>query len=71
MVMKPQIPGNIVYLKPVAVADLPAEVQEQAVGVEQIFAVHNADGRQIALVADRGVAIELARRHDMVAMTLH
>ncbi|NDV01985.1 DUF1150 family protein [Pseudoroseicyclus tamaricis] len=62
---------NVVYVKPVAVADLPEEVQAQAEGRETLFAVHNADGRQLALVIDQKLAFALAREHDMVPLTIH
>ncbi len=62
---------NVVYVKPVAVADLPAEVREQAGDLERLFAVHNADGVQLALVADRRLAFLLARQHDMAPVTVH
>lgn len=61
----------IVYVKPVAVAELPEEVQENAEGLEQIFAVHDAEGQQLALVADRALAFHLARQHDKSPMTVH
>ena len=63
--------SKLVYVKPVAVADLPEEVQEQAEGLEVLFAVHDSDGQQLALVADRGLAFTLARQHDMHPVTLH
>ncbi len=62
---------NMVYVKSVAVADLPEEVQEAAGDRTQIFAVHNAQGEQLALVADRTLAFVLARQHDMQPMTVH
>ncbi|WP_373353326.1 DUF1150 family protein [Pseudoroseicyclus sp. CXY001] len=62
---------NVVYVKPVDVADLPEEVQAQAEGRERLFAVHNSDGRQLALVIDEKLAFALAREHDMVPMTIH
>lgn len=68
---KPQIPTNMVYLKPVLVADLPEEIQQQAEGHTEIFAVHDAEGKQIALVVDKGLAVALARQNDMVPVTLH
>ena len=52
----PEGPNRIVYVRPVAVADLPPEVQVQAGGLQTIYAVHDADGAQIALVADRRTA---------------
>lgn len=62
---------NLVYVKPVAVSELPSEVQEQAGELETIFAVHNSEGEQLALVANQSLAFELARQNDMTAVTLH
>lgn len=64
---------GIVYVRPVAVDDLPAEVQAQAEagGLKQLFAVHNAEGERLALVADRAMAFVLARQHDMTPVTVH
>lgn len=63
--------GNLIYLKPVATADLPQEVQDQAGSQETLFAVHNTKGEQVALVADPVVASELAVANDMTLVTLH
>ena len=63
-------PG-IVYVKSVDVSDLPTDVQEQAGGREQLFALHDADGAQLALVADRRMAEALARQNDMEPLTVH
>ena len=62
---------NMVYVKPVEVADLPEEVREQAGDLTRIFAVYDTEGEQIALVADRKLAFHLARQHDKVPMTVH
>ena len=62
---------NIVYLKALDVADLPQDLQEQADGAETIYAVHNTDGEQVALVADPAVASHLAAQHDMRLVTVH
>lgn len=62
---------HIVYVKAVATADLPLEVQEQADGIETLYSVHDADGEQIALVADPRMAQELARQHDKAAVSVH
>lgn len=62
---------KVVYVKAVQVADLPDEVQASADGLEQLYAVHDADGQQLALVADRKLAFVLARQHDMTPMTVH
>jgi len=64
-------PGNIVYVRPVLVADLPSEVREQAEGIETLFAVHNAAGERLALVRDRKLAFVLARQNDMSPVHVH
>lgn len=64
--------GNrVVYVKSVAVAELPDEVREAAGDREELFAVHDSDGQQLALVADRQMAFILARQHDMQPVTVH
>ena len=62
---------RMVYVKPVLVSDLPSEVQEQIDGVKQLFAVHDAEGQQLALVAGRRLAFDLARQHDYSPQALH
>lgn len=63
--------GKIVYVRPVDVADLPAEVQEQAAGLKRIYALHDANGERIALVKDRWMAFALARDNDMAPVNVH
>jgi hypothetical protein len=62
---------RMVYVKAVDVADLPTEVQEQAEGIEQLFAVHDADGQQLALVAEKALAFVLARQNDYSPQQVH
>jgi hypothetical protein len=62
---------RIVYVRSVAVADLPQEVQSQALGLETIYAVHDAQGERIALVKDRSLAFMLARQNDMAPVSVH
>lgn len=61
----------IVYVREILVADLPEEVQEQAAGLETIFAVHRANGERVALVADKRMAFALARQNDMAPVSVH
>jgi hypothetical protein len=61
----------IVYVRPVSVEDLPDGVKEQAQGLKTIYAVHNAEGEQLALVKDRALAYVLARQHDMNPVAVH
>lgn len=68
------LPGGedrIVYVRPVNVVDLPAEVQEAAEGAELIYAVHNSDGERLALVRDRKMAFILARQNDLAPVNVH
>lgn len=67
----PESAQALVYVKAVNVADLPQEVQDEADGREQLFALHNADGEQLALVADRHMAYVLARQNDLSPVTVH
>ncbi len=67
----PEADRQIVYVKAVDVADLPEEVQEQAGDLQQLYAVHDAMGQQLALVADRRMAFVLARQYDMQPVTVH
>lgn len=62
---------GLVYIKAVNVADLPSKLREAAGDKERIYAVHKADGEQVALVADRNLAFMLARQHDMEPVTVH
>ena len=65
-------PGErIVYVRPVDVADLPEELRAQVGGLSTIYAVHDADGAQLALVADRRLAFALARQNDFAPVNVH
>ncbi|SFD88692.1 DUF1150 family protein [Roseivivax sediminis] len=63
--------GRTVYVRPVAVAELPDEVKSQADGLDTLYAVHRADGERLALVKDRGMAFVLARQNDLAPVTVH
>ena len=63
--------GGIVYVRPVAVADLPDALQEQVEGLTTIYSVHKASGERLALVANRALAFALAREHDMAPVSVH
>lgn len=62
---------SIVYVRPVAVADLPEAVRNQAEGLERLYAVHSAKGEQLALVRDRALAYVLARQNNMTPVAVH
>lgn len=62
---------RIVYVRPVDVADLPDEVQEKVGDIRTLYAVHDANGQQLALVKDRNLAFVLARQNDLSPVTVH
>lgn len=67
----PENDARIVYVRPVLVADLPTEIQEQAEGLKTIYAVHSPDGARLALVANRQMAFVLARQNDFAPVNVH
>ena len=62
---------RIVYVRPVKVDDLPADVQAHAGGLTTIYALHDADGDRLALVRDRALAFALARQNDLAPVNVH
>ena len=62
---------RIVYVKTVDVNDLPREVQGQIEGLDHLYAVHDSQGQQLALVADRQLAFRLARQNDYAPVAVH
>lgn len=62
---------RIVYVRPVAVADLPEEIRSHAVGTDTIYAVHDTQGHRLALVKDRTHAFILAKQNDLSAVNVH
>lgn len=62
---------KIAYVRPVAVADLPEDVQAQAEGLDHIYSVNDAEGTRLALVVNRQLAFALAREHDFAPVNVH
>jgi len=62
---------QIVYVRPVAVTDLPEALRAQAGGLETLYAVHDTEGTRLALVADRRLAFALARQNDFAPVSVH
>lgn len=60
-----------VYIKEIAVVDLPVELRGQIDDVSSLFSVHNAKGDRLALVGNRRLAFELAHQNDLLPMTVH
>lgn len=63
--------NRIVYVKTVDVTELPPNVRDQAGDLDHLYAVHDSDGQQLALVADRNLAFRLARQHDYAPVAVH
>ena len=62
---------RLVYIRPVEVSELPEEMRDQAMGRDQVYAVHSADGLRLALVKDRKLAFALARQNDFAPVNVH
>ncbi|OAN68730.1 hypothetical protein A8B78_22100 [Jannaschia sp. EhC01] len=62
---------RIVYIRKIAVDDLPEEVQEQAHGLTSLYAIGGEDGQHLALVRDRELAFVVARQNDMQPHSVH
>ena len=75
----PEGAERTVYVRPVAVSELEAELPEEARAemreqlgeVEVIYSVHDMQGKRLALVADRSLAFNLAKAHDFSALSVH
>jgi hypothetical protein len=68
------LPGGgdrIVYVRPVAAADLPQELRAQAEGIDDLYAVHSANGDCLAIVHGRRLAFALARENDLAPVNVH
>ena len=62
---------TIVYVRPVALEELPREIREQAEGSAPFYALHDSEGQRLALVRDRSAAFALARQNDLAPVTVH
>ena len=67
----PETGQRIVYVRPVAVADLPDEIRVQAEGLQTLYSVNTPDGARVALVRDRAMAFALARQNDLAPVNAH
>ena len=61
----------IVYIRKVAVADLPRELRQQAEGLDELYAIGSETGEQLALVKDRKLAFMVARQNDFTPVSVH
>lgn len=67
------VEGSLVYVRKIALDALPMAVRQEAEdgGLEELYAVHRADGEQVALVGDRSMAFALARQNDLRPVSVH
>ncbi len=63
--------SQIVYVRPVAVDDLPQEVRSRVPGIGALYVVHSEDGARLALVKNRQLAFMLARQNDLAPVSVH
>ncbi|MBC6438203.1 MAG: DUF1150 family protein [Rhodobacteraceae bacterium] len=61
----------IVYIRKVAVANLPRDVRKQARGLDTLYAIGSETGEQLALVKNRNLAFMVARQHDCTPVSVH
>lgn len=66
-----ETPENIVYVRPVALADLPDDIRRQVGGLTELYAVHNGKGERLVLVRDRELAFIVARQNHMAPVSVH
>jgi hypothetical protein len=67
----PEAGERIVYVRPIAVADLPEEIRVQAGELQTLYALHAEDGVRLALVRDRALAFAIARQNDLAPVNVH
>ena len=60
-----------VYVRPILVETLPEKLQVEAEGLDQLYALHRADGSPLALVRDRETAFFVARENDLSPVSVH
>jgi hypothetical protein len=61
---------RIVYIRTVNPDELPADARSQ-IGDTPVYAIHNAAGARLALVADRDLAFVVARQQEMTPVSVH
>ncbi len=64
------VESRIVYIRAVPASELPAEARAR-IGDAPLYAIHDAAGARLALVADRDLAFAVARQHEMTPVSAH
>ena len=60
-----------VYVRRVAHADLPEDMQAETKGYDVVYAIHSESGERLALVKDRALAFAVARTNDFTPVSVH
>ena len=63
--------GRIVYIRPIAVADLPDDLRQKANGLVTLYAIGSETGERLALVRDRDLAFVVARQNELTPVSVH
>ncbi|MBM2577393.1 DUF1150 family protein [Jannaschia sp. Os4] len=68
-----RVGGSLVYVRKVEIDTLPERIKAEARegGLDELYALHRADGEQVALVGDRSLAFNLARQNDLDPVSVH
>lgn len=69
--LPPEAIGEVVYVRPVLVDQLPDDVKAQVPDVTLLYAVHNSEGERLALVKDQALAFDLARQNEFSPVHVH
>jgi hypothetical protein len=62
--------NRIVYIRTVDPQDLPEDARD-SVGDAPVYAIHDSEGKRLALVADRALAFVVARQNEMTPVSVH
>lgn len=66
-----QADNRIVYVRPIKADELPNEIRAKIGGEGTLYAVHDGEGQQLALVRNRHLAFMLARQNDLSPVPVH
>ena len=56
---------RIVYVREVALDEIPAEDADKVEGLEKLYAVHDGAGNRLGLFGDRDLAFTVSRQHEL------
>jgi hypothetical protein len=62
--------SRIVYIRSVDTSEIP-QAREHGVTAEHVYAIHDAKGKRLAVVADRAAAFAVARQNAMTPVSVH